>query len=94
MPHIESSVDLGIVWEVECGGGAAQGTCESFHEVQIKDLTAPDPILLLTMRRIAVKSEVAAQNSQRKSAGSCGRGATWRKICKNSVRSNNRTGHT
>lgn len=41
VPHIESSVDLGIVWEVESGGGGARGTCESFREVQIKDLTTP-----------------------------------------------------
>lgn len=29
-PYIESSVDLGIVWEVGSAGGGAWGTCENF----------------------------------------------------------------
>ena len=48
-PHIESSVDLGIVWEVESGGGRGTGDLWEFREVQIKDLTTPALSLSLSL---------------------------------------------
>lgn len=73
-PHIESSVDLGIVWEVESGGVRGTRDLWAFRGVQIKDLTTPALSPTHDTRANVYIYGGGKKKPITKSSGSCGGG--------------------